>query len=105
MGENHFSRWTIILYNAVLIGAAMAYALLLRALVSCGRDNKELAAAMGKDGKGKLSLVIYLLSIGLAFVNTVISLLLIALVAAIWFIPDKRVEKKVLKEEGIYDKQ
>jgi uncharacterized membrane protein len=102
MGENHFSKWTIILYNAVLIGAAIAYSLLLWALVSCGKDNKELAAAMGKDGKGKLSLVIYLLSIGLAFVNTIVSLLLIALVAAIWFIPDKRVEKKLI-EEGAFN--
>ncbi|HTM64904.1 MAG TPA: TMEM175 family protein [Flavipsychrobacter sp.] len=104
MGENHFSKWTIILYNAVLIGAAIAYTLLLWALVSCGKDNKELAAAMGKDWKGKLSLVIYLLSTGVAFISTAVSLLLITLVAAIWFIPDKRVEKIVEKQEALYDK-
>jgi len=101
MGENHFATWTVAVYAIVLVCAAISYTLLVFALVACGPGNKELADALGKDWKGKLSIVVYIASIAFAFVHTGISLALIALVAAVWFAPDSRVEKKMKEHEEI----
>lgn len=97
MGENHFAAFPVAVYGFVLLMSGTAYYILAIALKSCDK-NKQLAQAIGNDWKGKFSVIIYMLAIGLSFVNSSISLALIALVAAMWFIPDKRVEK-VLKEE------
>lgn len=95
MGENHFAKWPVVIYGAVLCMSGIAYYILVIALEDCGRGNKELAEAIGRDWKGKLSVLIYMAAIGLAFVHTGFSLALIALVAAIWLIPDKRVERRM----------
>ncbi|HEY8972426.1 MAG TPA: hypothetical protein VIM64_25145, partial [Puia sp.] len=95
MGENHFSRWPVILYGVVLIMNGMAYNLLCRLLVRQAGEGSTLAVALGKDWKGKLSVVIYLLAIALAFINPWISSALYVLVAMIWFIPDRRIEKNL----------
>jgi uncharacterized membrane protein len=95
MGENHFSRWPVILYGVVLIMNGMAYNLLCRLLVRQAGEGSTLAVALGKDWKGKLSVVIYLLAIALAFINPWISAALYVLVAMIWFIPDRRIERNL----------
>lgn len=95
MGENHFSRWPVILYGVVLIMNGMGYNLLCRLLVRQAGEGSTLAVALGKDWKGKLSVVIYLLAIALAFINPWISAALYVLVAMIWFIPDRRIERNL----------
>jgi uncharacterized membrane protein len=93
MGENHFAALPVALYGAVLFMAGLAYFVLARALaVHHGKDSK-LAIALGKDTKGKASVVIYAAAIPLSFVNPWIAFGLYVLVAVIWFIPDRRIER------------
>jgi uncharacterized membrane protein len=93
MGENNFASWPVALYGLVLLLAGIAYFILTRFLISLhGRDSK-IATALGRDFKGKVSIVIYLLAIPLAFVSSWLACGLYVLVAVIWFIPDRRIEK------------
>jgi uncharacterized membrane protein len=95
MGENHFSKWPVVLYGVVLIMNAIAYTILCWLLVGEAGPASPLAIALGKDWKGKLSLVTYVVAIGLAFFNSWLGFGLYVLVAVIWFIPDQRIEKTV----------
>jgi uncharacterized membrane protein len=101
MGESHFTDpWPIAFYGVVLLMNALAYTLLVIILVRHEGKNSMLAAALGKDRKGNISIVIYCVAIALTFFNTYISFGLYVLVACIWFIPDKRIEKKIAEEGG-----
>ncbi|WP_449412734.1 TMEM175 family protein [Pandoraea soli] len=97
LGDNHFTAWPTALYGVVLFMAAVAYYLLTRALLAVhgAGGNAKLATAVGRDVKGKLSVVAYALAIGLAFVMPALSLVLYALVAAVWLIPDRRIEQVI----------
>jgi uncharacterized membrane protein len=99
MGENHFSKWPVILYGLVLIMNALSYTLLATLLVSQNGKDSALGQALGKDWKGKISLVIYAAGIGMAFLNSTIAISLYVVVAITWFIPDPRIEEKVVKGE------
>lgn len=92
-GENHFAPTPVAAYGFVLFMAGFAYFLLARALIKSHGHESELARAIGSDFKGKVSVVIYAISIPVAFKVPLLSLLLYVLVATIWFIPDKRMEK------------
>lgn len=94
LGENHFTAWPTALYGVVLFMAAVAYFILTRALLAVHGEggNTKLAAALGRDFKGKVSVLVYAVAIGLAFVIPEVSLALYALVAAVWLIPDRRIE-------------
>lgn len=96
MGENHFSQWPVIMYGVVLLMNALAFILLSKILVIQAGPDSTLAKAVGKDRKGAISLAIYIVSVGVAFVNPTISLALYTLVAIIWFIPDRRIERVLL---------
>lgn len=93
MGENGFSAWPVALYGLVLLLAAVAYFFLTRALLALHGPDSVLAAALGEDFKGKVSLLIYLTAIPLAFVNEWLAEALYVLVAIIWLVPDRRIEK------------
>jgi uncharacterized membrane protein len=96
MGENHFSAVPAAVYGAVLLAASIAYAILQRTLIAAnGGKDSTLAAAMGKDFAGKLSPILYASAIPLAFVHVWIANAIYVLVAAIWFIPDRRIEKVI----------
>jgi len=99
MGENHFARWTVVVYGLVLIMAAIAYFILVRALLAAEGDDSTLARAIGSDFKGKISVVIYLAGIGLAFVVPWIGVAIYAVVAIMWLIPDRRIEKKLVRSK------
>ena len=99
MGENDFDTWPVALYGIVLLMAGTAYYILSRTLVSLHGKESPIAIALGKDQKGKISLVIYALAIGLCFVNPRISLGLYSTVAAIWLIPDTRIEKRIVSSQ------
>ena len=95
MGENHFARWPVALYGGVLLMCGFAYMLLCRLLIKEAGPKSALAVALSRDWKGRLSPVIYVLAIALAFVDPRISLGLYVIVAVLWFIPDRRIEKSL----------
>ena len=101
MGENHFTTIPVALYGFVLFMAGMAYYLLAHCLASLHGKESTLSVALGKDWKGILSVIIYAVGIAICFFNSWISLALYTVVAAIWFIPDKRIEKRLDKKETI----
>ncbi|MGA3156953.1 MAG: TMEM175 family protein [Steroidobacteraceae bacterium] len=95
MAESGYARGPVALYGVVLIGAALSYTILLRTLIrSQGRDS-PLAAAVGRDRKGMVSLLAYAIAIGMAFVLPWVSLLLYIGVAILWFVPDPRIERRI----------
>lgn len=94
MGENHFGMWPVALYGIVLLFAAIAYYILVRALLA-SHGNELLATALGSDFKGKLSIVILVVAIPLAFVRPWIACLFYILIAIMWLIPDRRIERKI----------
>lgn len=93
MGENHFAALPVSLYGTVLLLAAIAYLILVRVLISHHGQDSTLAIALGKDFKGKVSIVFYAVAIPVAFVNSWFACALYVLVAAMWLIPDRRIEK------------
>lgn len=93
MGENHFAAVPCAVYGLVLLMAALAYWLLQRAIIaSQGRDSL-LARAVGRDWKGTLSPVLYVLGIAATPWSTRLSQALYVLVALMWLVPDRRIEK------------
>jgi TMEM175 potassium channel family protein len=98
MGENHFTKWPVVIYGIVLCMAGCAYYILAQALIKLHGKDSTLSRAIGKDKKGIISVVIYLTAIAAAFFNPSISLILYACVAAMWLIPDRRIEKTIVKE-------
>jgi len=95
MGENHFSKWPVILYGFILMMAGVAYYILAHRLTGIHGKDSALAQALGKDKKGIISVVLYIAGIGFAFINPWIGFSIYIIVAAIWFIPDRRIEKKM----------
>src|SRR5882762_4357528 len=99
MGEN-FGPWPVAAYGVVLMLAAVAYYILARALISHHGKSSVIAIALGSDFKGKVSIVIYAVAIPLAFWNAWAACALYVLVAIIWLIPDRRIEKTLVHQEG-----
>ena len=95
MGENHFGGSSVALYGVVLLCAAISYFILVRALLALHGSESVLAAALGSDFKGKISIVLYLVAIALTFVNNWIGFAIYVLVAIMWLVPDKRIERQV----------
>lgn len=95
MGENGFETWPLALYGVVLLMAAIAYHLLTRALLAVHAADSPLAQALSQNIKERISLIIFLVAIPLAFVRPWLSGGLYVLVAIMWFIPDRRMEKVV----------
>ena len=93
MGESHFAPRPMALYGAVMLMAAMAYLILLNSILRTEGPDSVLARAVGRDKKGKLSPLLYVLAIGAAFVSPALSGALYATVALIWVIPDRRIER------------
>lgn len=89
----HFGPWPVAIYGLVFLAAGFAYYILTRVLLSLEGRDSTLAKAMGRNLKGKISLLIYVVAIPLAFVIPKLSCALYALVAIIWFAPDRRIEK------------
>jgi len=92
MGENHFVSLPVALYGAVLLGAAAAYTILQTVIIAVHGHDSKLAVAVGKDFKGKVSMLFYAIGIPLAFVHEVLAECLYIAVALIWLVPDRRIE-------------
>jgi len=95
LGEHHVEAVPAALYGVVLLAAAMAYYLLVRAIVAEHGPDSRIAQALGDDIKGKISPILYACAIPLAYVNAWISIGIYALVALMWFVPDRRIESTV----------
>jgi uncharacterized membrane protein len=93
LGENHVAALPTALYGVALLMPAIAYYLLQTAIVRVNGADSDLAQALGADLKGKISPLIYIAGIALAFVNPWFSIALYVLVALIWLIPDRRIER------------
>jgi uncharacterized membrane protein len=93
MSENNFAPLPTALYGAVLLMAAIAWPILLHELVRCNGRDGRLARALGRDVKGKLSILLYAIAIPLALVNPLIACAFYVAVAAMWFVPDRRIER------------
>jgi uncharacterized membrane protein len=94
MGENHFAPLPTAGYGCVLLAAAIAYWILQKTIIFRRDANAVLERALGNDLKGKISPLLYAIAIPIAFYNQWISDALYVLVAAIWLIPDTRIERK-----------
>src|SRR5947209_1965785 len=92
VGENHFAAGPLALYGAVLLMAAIAYYILQQIIIANNRD-APVAKAVGRDLKGKLSPLIYLAAIGSTLFERWIAAALYVLVALIWLVPDRRMER------------
>ena len=99
MGENHLAPTPTAVYGFVLLMAAIAYYVLQSAIIAQQGPNSILAAAVGKDRKGKLSPVCYLAAIPLAFVSPWLASGLYVFVALMWLVPDRRIERVLVKRE------
>jgi uncharacterized membrane protein len=93
MGDTSFAAWPVALYGVVLLGAAVAYFILAHSLIALHGRDSALATALGRDFKGRVSVVIYLVAIPLAFVSAWLASALYVLVEVYWLIPDRRIER------------
>jgi uncharacterized membrane protein len=100
MGENHFAAATQAVYGVVLLMAGFAYLILQRAIIKCEGTDSLLARAVGRDIKGRISPLAYIVAIPLAFVSPWLSGALYVAVALMWLVPDQRIEHALAREPG-----
>jgi uncharacterized membrane protein len=100
MGENHFAELPTALYGIVLLMAAIAYFILQTMIIASQGRESLLRKAIGSDWKGKLSPVLYLIAIVAAFGSHWVAKAIYVLVALIWLVPDRRIERVLLQREG-----
>ena len=99
MGESHFAKWPVVIYGGVLIMNGIAYTILCRLLIKEAGAESPLARALGEDWKGKASVALYAVAIALAFFNSLLAFGLYWVVAMLWLIPDRRIERNVAGSE------
>lgn len=99
MGEHNFAKATVTVYGIVLLMCGVAFVLLQTTIICLDGEKSFLAEAVGKDTKGKLSQVLYLVAIVISFFNQWIPLAIYLIVALMWLVPDTRIEKKILNSD------
>lgn len=98
MGENHFETVPVAVYGVVLLCCALAYFILMKVLMAQHGRDSMLSQAIGDDFKGKISILFYVIGIGCAlFWNRWAACACYVLVALIWLVPDRRIEKKIIE--------
>lgn len=100
IGEHHFASFPMMLYGVILLMNAIAFNILQRVIIQSQGENSELSKAVGKDYKGKLSVVLYVIAVLLTKYFVEISGAIYILVALIWLIPDKRIERPLTKKNN-----
>jgi len=100
MGENHFASLPTAVYGVVLFMAGIAYTILLTAILRLEGPHSRLAAAVGRDIKGKVSFTLYAVAVPLAFVHQLIADAIYVFVALMWLVPDRRIETHVNRERS-----
>lgn len=94
-GENHFAHWPVFLYGVNLLLCAFSYSILVHFLIKHQSPHSKLEHAIGKDLKGKISMVLYIGGIVCSFLNSWVAYGFYIVVAGIWFVPDSRIEKEI----------
>ena len=97
MGENHFAELPVALYGVSMLMPAIAYFALQGCIVRANGDDRSLALALGRDTKGKISFLIVVAGIGLAFVSSWLACGAYVLLASLWLIPDRRIERTIAR--------
>ncbi len=97
MGENHFARVPVAVYGVVMLAASIAYYILTRALIALHGRTSKLSIAVGKDFKGQVSTAIYAVGIPLALLRWWLGFGLYVLVAIMWLVPDRRIERTLVE--------
>ncbi len=92
INDTHFAPVPTASYGVILVMAGISYLLLERTIIACNGPTSKLALAVGNDQKGKISLLLYLVAIPLAFERPWIAIVLYLVNAVAWFIPDRRIE-------------
>ena len=100
MEENHFGRLPVAAYGVVLFMASFAYWILQQRIIASQGEGSVLRRAVGSDWKGKLSPLLYATAIFIAFVSPWVSVGIYALVALLWIVPDKRIERILLEKDA-----
>lgn len=95
MGENHLAPLPTAVYGAVLLGSAIAYTILQGTIIRQQGPHSKLRAAVGRDRKGKISALLYLVAIPVALSYPLASAAIYVLVALLWLVPDRRIEVKI----------
>ncbi|MGH9387075.1 MAG: TMEM175 family protein [Vicinamibacterales bacterium] len=98
MGENHFAAMPVALYGLVMLMAGVAYFILARVLVAHQGPESALAKAVGKERKGLVSILIYLMAVAVSFASSQLAMFLYVAVAVMWLIPDRRIERTLARE-------
>lgn len=101
MGEHPHAPLPTAVYGGILFMAGVAYVVLQAAIVRAQGEGSKLRKMVGNDVKGKLSAAGYLIAIALAYVQPLISQIMYVLVAAMWLVPDRRIEAELAREEPI----
>jgi uncharacterized membrane protein len=95
VAEEYGHEWPAATYGVVALAAALSYTLLARMLVRADRTNSFVAGALGADLKSLVTLALLAVGIGLAFVDWALAYAAYVIVSAIWFIPDRRLAKRI----------
>jgi uncharacterized membrane protein len=98
MSENHFAQTPVAVYGIVLLAAAMAYFILQAVLVRIEGRDSPLGQATAHDVKGRASMAIYVVGISLSFVDRWIGVASYVIVALVWLVPDRRVERRLISQ-------
>ena len=101
MGRNNFAPLPTAIYGVDLLLSALAYTILVRTIIAAQGPSSRLKAAVGSDAKGNLSLAIYAAAIPLSFVNRWVAYALYVIVALMWLVPDRRIERRVQEERHV----
>jgi uncharacterized membrane protein len=99
MGENHFAKLPAAAYGVVLLMSAIAYLILQKRIIASQGNDSLLKRAVGRDWKGKLSAILNVAAILLAFLSSWLSVAIYVLVALIWVVPDRRIERIMVRNE------
>lgn len=94
VGESNFNQISVMLYGVVLFMAGLAYFILVKTLIGKHGNDSKISTAVGKDLKGSISIIIYLVAIFISYLKSEFAFALYVLVALIWLIPDKRIENQ-----------
>ena len=101
MGETHFAAWPVAIYGVVLLMSAIAYYILTLTLLAEHGKDSAIAAALGRDFKGKISIVLYAIAIVTAYWRPLVATAIYVLVTLIWLVPDRRMERAVSSNHSL----
>ena len=100
MGTNQFAMWPVIVYGIVLLLSGVSYYILVRVLIRGEGPESPLAKAIASDKKGRLSLAMYGIALGAAWLHPWLACSVYFAVAAVWLVPDRRIETALARRDG-----